>query len=286
VSDVFADTVRDLSDAEYELFRGLIYEASGINLGAQKQQLVRARLGKRLRAGGFSSYSAYYEHVKKDASGGELAALLDAVSTNTTHLFRERQHFDFLGATLRRWVADAHWRATNSGLRIWSAGCSSGEEPYSLAMTVDDALQMHPGLDWRILATDISTRVLTFARAGVYQVHRVGTVPDSYRQRYLRRAGGDDEGLEVAPELRRRIVFAHFNLMTERFPFRHGFHFIFCRNVMIYFDRPSQEALVRRFAAQLRPGGYLIIGHSESLHALQQPLEYVRPTIYVKAAGG
>ncbi len=281
------ETVRDLTAKEYELFRRLVYEKSGINLGEQKQQLVRARLGKRLRAGKFSSYRAYYEYVKDDATGRELSALLDAISTNTTHLFRERQHFEFLAETVRRWASDRAWRARHDALRIWSAGCSSGEEPYSLAMTVDDVLCTLGGVDWRILATDISTRVLDRARAGTYETHRLGTVAEGYRRRYfVHGPDGDEASVQVCPELRRRITFAHFNLMTERFPFRHGFHFIFCRNVMIYFDRPTQEALVGRFAQQLRPDGYLVIGHSESLNAIQHPLTYVRPTIYQKGATG
>ena len=281
------ETVRDLTAKEYELFRRLVYEKSGINLGEQKQQLVRARLGKRLRAGKFSSYRAYYEYVKDDATGRELSALLDAISTNTTHLFRERQHFEFLAETVRRWASDCAWRARHDALRIWSAGCSSGEEPYSLAMTVDDVLCTSGGVDWRILATDISTRVLDRARAGTYETHRLGTVAEGYRRRYfVHGPDGDEASVQVRPELRRRITFAHFNLMTERFPFRHGFHLIFCRNVMIYFDRPTQEALVGRFAQQLRPDGYLVIGHSESLNAIQHPLTYVRPTIYQKGATG
>jgi len=277
------DTIQELTPEEYELFRQLIYAQSGINLGSQKQQLVRARLGKRLRAGGFSSYRAYYDYVRHDSSGRELAALIDAISTNTTHLFREKQHFEFLAQTVRGWANDRKWRARRDALRIWSAGCSSGEEPYSIAMTLDDALRGSPGLDWRILATDISTRMLARARSGIYEAHRVGTVPEAYRKRYLVPVPGGDAGcVQVHPDLRRRITFAHFNLMSERFPFQRGFDVIFCRNVMIYFDRPTQEALVGRFTQHLRPGGYLIIGHSESLNALKHTLAYIRPTIYRK----
>ena len=272
-----------LSARDYELFRGLIYEKSGINLGPKKQQLLRARLGKRLRGSQFSSFREYYEHVRRDASGAELCVLIDAISTNTTHLFREKQHFDFLTRTLRGLLEDRRWRATNHNLRIWSAGCSTGDEPYSLAMTVDHALA-HSGLDWKILATDISTRVLERARRGLYELTRLGTVPADFRLRYFVPADGcDGTHMQVSPTLRKQITFAHFNLMTERFPFRHGFHCIFCRNVMIYFDRPTQEKLVARFAAQLRAAGYLVIGHSESLNSIRHSLEYVQPTIYRKA---
>ena len=270
---------RELTPKDYELFRKLVYEQSGINLGDHKQQLVRARLGKRMRSGQFASYRAYYEYIKSDPSGAELGALLDAISTNTTHLFRERQHFDFLARTLRNWLDDRKWTAANTTLRIWSAGCSSGEEPYSIAMTVDDAVGER--LDWKILATDISSRMLERARAGLYESHRLGTVPAVFRSRYfVHPAGRDRTVLQVSDALRRRITYARLNLMDERFPFRHGFHIIFCRNVMIYFDRPTQEKLVAKYATHLRPGGYLLIGHSESLNAIQHPLKYVQPTIY------
>jgi chemotaxis protein methyltransferase CheR len=281
---VLNELERDLTDQEYELFRKLVYEKSGINLGGQKQQLVRARLGKRLRAGRFKSYRQYYEFVKNDPTQAELSALIDAISTNTTHLFREQQHFDFLARTLRALLEDRKWRAANNPLRIWSAGCSSGDEPYSIAMTLDD-LTSGRDCDWKILATDISTQVLERAKSGLYEGHRLGTVPAPFRQRYFARAPGHERGpVQVRQELRARIRFSYFNLMTPVFPFKHGFHFIFCRNVMIYFDRPTQEQLVARFAGQLRPGGYLLIGHSESLNAIQHPLRYVQPTIYQRAA--
>jgi chemotaxis protein methyltransferase CheR len=280
---VLTTTDRELSNDEYELFRKLVYEKSGISLGDQKQQLVRARLGKRLRSGNFRSYREYYEFVKSDATGAELSGLIDSISTNTTHLFREKQHFDFLAQVLRGYLDDKRWRNANGDLRVWSAGCSTGDEPYSLAMTIDDAVGRT--LNWKILATDISTRVLEVARAGTYETHRLGTVPGNFRQRYFARAAGQERShAQVATSLRSHITFARFNLMQERFPFRHGFHFIFCRNVMIYFDRPTQEALVSRFVAHLRPGGYLLIGHSESLNGIKHTLQYVQPTIYQRSS--
>ncbi len=272
----------ELTQGEYELFRRLIYEQAGINLGDQKHQLLRARLGKRLRAGDFSSYRAYYEHVKADPTGAELSALIDAVSTNTTHLFREPQHLQFLARTLRAQLEDRKWRAGNRDLRIWSAGCSTGDEPYSVAMTVDDVAGTQ--MEWKILATDVSTRVLAQARRGLYETHRLGTVPAQFRTRYFRRAAGRDPAqVEVSPELRARITYAHLNLMRESYPFRHGFNYIFCRNVMIYFDRPTQQRVVAKMTAHLRPGGYLLIGHSESLNAIEHSLHYVQPTVYQRA---
>ncbi len=276
-------TERDLTREEYELFRKLIYEKSGINLGDQKQQLVRARLGKRLRSGSFASYRAYYEYVRNDHTGAELCSLIDAISTNTTHLFREKQHFEFLTRTLRAALEDRKWRAANSTLRIWSAGCSAGDEPYSIAMTVDDAVGSQ--MDWKILATDISTKVLDLARQGIYEKHRLGTVPKQFHQRYFAGIPGKERThVQVHPALRAQITFARFNLMTDRFPFRHGFNCIFCRNVMIYFDRPTQERLVAKFSQHLRPGGHLLIGHSESLNGIKHGLSYVQPTVYQRTA--
>lgn len=272
---------RDLTKQEYELFRVLIYKESGINLGGEKLQLLRSRLGKRLREGGFPSFRAYYDHVLADETGAELSGLLDAISTNTTHLFREQSHFDFLATTIKQWVGDAGWRADNKALRIWSAGCSSGEEPYSIAMVAHDALRAHPNIQARILATDLSTRMLSRAQLGLFEPHRVGTVPGELRRRYLGRAQSEGHPvLQVTGDVRKLITFARFNLMTPSFPFRMGFHVIFCRNVMIYFDRETQTGLVGRYTTHLKSGGYLLIGHSESLNNIEHTLTYVAPTIY------
>ncbi len=275
--------VRDLTRQDYELFRKLVYEKSGINLGDQKMQLVRARLGKRVRQDGFPSFRAYYEHVANDPTGVELSELLDAISTNTTHLFREPKHFEFLHAQLTQWASDSKWRHQHRTVRIWSAACSSGEEPHSIAMTAFDALGKYPNLELRILATDISSPMLTRAQRAVYDMHRVGTVPREYQLRFLKKVVVDGQQcLQLAPELRRLIKVTRFNLMNKTFPFRNRFDIIFCRNVMIYFDRPTQETLVRKLTANLHEDGVLLIGHSESLTNLKHELGYVQPTIYRK----
>ncbi len=274
---------QDLTSEDYELIRRLVYAKSGINLGPQKQQLVRARLGKRVRTGNFKSFREYVRHVEEDQTGEALCDLLDSISTNTTHLFRESRHFDLLAEIIEQWAGDKSWRSRNNVLRIWSAGCSSGEEPHSLAMVAHDAVHKHHGLDLKILATDLSTQVLSKAKLGVYEPHRVGTVPPGFKNRYLQSVKIDGKPmLQIKPDLRRLISFSRFNLMTPNFPFKYGFHVIFCRNVMIYFDRQTQAALVNRFAGQLHPGGYLMIGHSESLNGTEHQLEYVEPTVYRK----
>lgn len=273
--------IQDLTKQDYELIRRLVYAKSGINLGDQKMQLVRARLGKRVRQGGFNSFRAYYRHVEQDSTGEELCALLDAISTNTTHLFREIRHFQFLSEVINRWLEDRAWRSRHTTLRIWSAACSSGEEPHSIAMVAHQALQSHPNIELQILATDLSTQMLSRAQLGLYEPQRVGTVPQQLKNRYLKKVQQDRQTLlQIVPELRRTITFARFNLMTAKFPFRHGFDIVFCRNVMIYFDRPTQESLVNKIAHHLHEDGYLMIGHSESLSGVNHSLAYVEPTIY------
>ena len=273
--------IGDLTPKEYELFRKLVYGKSGINLGDNKMALVRARLAKRLRALGIEKFTDYYTLVEQDTSGHELSLLLDAISTNTTYLFREIEHFRFLRNLMRAGTSDPAWRQRHGTIRVWSAACSSGDEPYSIAMVMDDALASCRDLNWKILATDISTKMLAQASAGTFSGERVGHVPPAYKQRYLRRRfDKDGEAHDVAPALKDHIRFARFNLMTPNFPFRNPFDVIFCRNVMIYFDKPTQAGLIHRFARHLRPGGYLLIGHSESLSGMNQPLTYVQPTIY------
>lgn len=280
---MLVDTVADLTREDYEIIRRLIYEKSGINLGDQKMQLVRARLGKRVRELELPTYRAYIERVRRDKTGAELSDLLDAISTNTTHLFRENRHFDFLRDTLNEWAAAARQRGTRRLLRIWSAGCSAGDEPYTVAMVADDTLRAQDQVQFKILATDISGTMLERAKDGVYEPSRLGTVPEGFRKRYFTAIGrGAQTRMQVARELRELITFARFNLMNKQFPFRNRFDLIFCRNVMIYFDRPTQAMLVNRFAGHLAPGGFLLIGHSESLNSLEHPLSYVQPTIYRK----
>jgi len=274
-------TPKDLSPQDYDLFRKLVYTHSGINLGDAKVNLVRTRLGKVVRQGNFRSFSDYYRYVKQDPTGERLGELLDAVTTNTTQLFRESRHFSLLQKIITQWAQDRKWRMRYSTLRIWSAACSSGEEPHSLAMVAHETLCKHPGIKLKILATDLSTRMISRAQLAMYKPYRAGAVPQKLKDKYLQKIeqNGRDY-LQLIPELRKTITFSRFNLMAPTFPFSQPFHVIFCRNVMIYFDRPTQETLVNKLAGQLEAGGYLIIGHSESLTGLRHPLTYVEPTVY------
>ena len=269
-----------LTSGEYTLFRELVHRETGINLGPHKQQLIRNRLGKRMRAGGFTSYLAYYEYVHTQESGQELACLIDAIATNTTHLFREPQHFEFLTQVVTEWCASP--RSRTLPIRIWSAGCSSGEEAYSIAMTVDAIRQRLPRLQFKILATDISVNMLERAVQGIYSHDRLASVPRAFLRRYFVRPEQDAPAvtMQVSPALRAAVQFARLNLVSDPYPFENRFDVIFCRNVMIYFDSATQQRLVQAFHDLLRPGGYLFIGHAESLSTIHHDLTYAKPTIY------
>lgn len=274
---------QDLTHQDYDVIRTLVHTHSGIKLGDDKMRLVRARLRKVVRKGNFRSFHEYRRYVEQNPSGDRLCELLDALTTNTTHLFRESRHFTLLQRIITHWANDRNWRVQPSTLRIWSAACSSGEEPHSLAMVAHDSLSQHPGIKFEILATDLSMRMLRRATLAMYKPYRVGTVPPELRSKYMKPIEQNGRVyLQLVPELRKTITFGRFNLMTPTFPFRHGFHVIFCRNVMMYFDRQTQESLVNKLADKLLPGGYLMIGHSESLNGISHPLSYVEPTVYQK----
>ncbi|HVU31954.1 MAG TPA: protein-glutamate O-methyltransferase CheR [Opitutaceae bacterium] len=267
-----------MRDSEFDFIRSLVYERSRISLSPDKRQLVSARLGKRLRATNVPTIGEYCRLLQEPGADEELANLIDAISTNHTFFFREAAHFDFLRTIiLPDWVADAR-TARSSNFRVWSAACSSGEEPYSIAMTLSESL---PGLTWQIEATDISRRVLAKAVAGIYGGEAVEKLPREQLRAHFQRGFGPQEGnYRVKRTLRERVAFHHLNLLEGEFPFRERFHVIFCRNVMIYFDRPTQDELVNRLVRWLAPGGYLFVGHSESLTQMRHSLLPVKPAIY------
>ena len=264
-----------LKPSEFEEIRTFAKQRFGLDLRHGKEDLVSARLARAMRQGRYLSFRDYLDHVNSDGTGESLIALINALTTNHTSFYREPQHFDFL---VNNVLPDL---APGTELKIWSAACSTGEEPYSIACTVAQA--------WngriqrlRILATDISTRVLEIAEAAVYGESLLTDTPAAWRTSYFKRVPERDGSLRLKPELTRTVVFRRLNLM-ETFPFCDRFRVIFCRNVMIYFDKPTQERLVHRLADHLEPDGYLFVGHSESLAGVNHPLRYVRPAIYRKA---
>jgi chemotaxis protein methyltransferase CheR len=276
------DDKLNLTDDEFEQISDMVYQHCGINLHDGKKELVRSRLAKVMRQGRFENFSRYMEHVAADGSGQAFSELIDSLSTNLTSFFREAVHFDYLTNCYLPELIEQKQRQKKLRLRGWSAGCSSGEEPYSIAITLLEALTDRARWDVKLLATDISTRILKRAQEGLYDSERIEPVPPPLKNRYLQaRCSNGQKHFEVAPSLRQITVFKYLNLM-ENWPFRGPFDFIFCRNVMIYFDKATQQRLVERFWEVLAPGGILFTGHSESLTGICHNFRYVQPTIYRK----
>lgn len=271
----------ELRDKEFEKISKLVYELCGINLHDGKKELVKARLGKRLREGQFKSFAEYFRYVTTPEGSDELITMIDSLSTNLTYFFREDKHFQRLKSILPQ-IVRSDKSLTAPRLKIWCAGCSTGEEPYSLAITVRELLG-NDGAGTKIIATDISTRVLKKAMSGIYAEEKIKSIPKDILRRYFQYGTGTSAGLfRVKPELRQLVDFRRFNLM-EQPPAEFLSDIIFCRNVMIYFDKATQSSLVNRFFHCLNKGGYLFVGHSESLTGLQHDFTYIEPSIYRKA---
>ena len=261
----------------FNRFRQIVYERSGITLGPQKEALVSSRVGKRMRALGLSDYGDYLRCLDEDVSGEEYIHLIDAISTNVTSFFREPQHFEFLSGLLQQWMAAGQRR-----FRLWSAASSSGEEPYSMAATALETLGRQSA-DIKILATDISTKVLRQCMKGVYRADKFSTVSPEVRERYFEPVmQGDELGYSVKPALRNITVFRSLNLSRPPFPMKGPLDAVFCRNVMIYFDNNVRKGLLDEIYRLLRPGGYLMVGHAESLTGMVSNFKSVRPSIYTK----
>jgi len=273
-----------LTERDFRKISKLVYKHCGINLRDDKKELVRARLTKRLRKGNFKSFSDYMKHVLGDKTGKEFSILVDSLSTNVTSFFREGQHFEFLQKRFLPSLLERKRKSRDFRIRAWSAGCSSGEEVYSMAITLLDAVQGQGRWDIKVLGTDISTSMLETAQMGVYDKQRIGPVSPMQRQKYLLPSHIDKRRVfEVSKSLRGIVVFKYLNLM-EDWPINpsSGVDFIFCRNVMIYFDKQTQEHLVKRFWNVLASGGILFTGHSESLTGIEHKFKYIQPTIYAK----
>jgi len=272
-SALFAEC--ELTATQFARITRLLHDHAGIRMREGKEGLVRARLTKRLRKLGLPDFDAYLTFVEQEPSRQEFAEMIDALTTNKTSFLREATHFDFL--------RDAVFPQLDGPVRIWSAGCSSGEEPYTLAMLCQESFGASSARDVKILATDISHRVLATAKAGVYPVDGMQDVPAAWLQKYWsKRSEASGRAVyEAQPALRRLVHFAKLNLM-EQWPMRGPFDAILCRNVMIYFDKATQQQLVERYWALLRPGGHLFVGHSESLTGLTHRFRYVQPAVYVK----
>ncbi|MFP4070877.1 MAG: CheR family methyltransferase [Desulfovibrionales bacterium] len=264
----------------FKEFSEIISRECGIKLPSAKKVMLESRMRKRLRDLRLNSFEEYREFFHSGERENELVHLIDVVTTNTTEFFREPRHFEILsGRVLPEWGA----RRANSRFKVWSAGCSSGEEPYTLAMILQEFAETMTGFRFSILGTDISTCVLQRAIRAVYPEDRARKIPERFKRKYLLRSKDRTKNLiRMAPEVRSSVTFQRLNFMEE-FSLEEAMDAIFCRNVLIYFDRPTQELILNRICRHLLPGGYLFIGHSESLAGMGLPLMAVAPTVYRKA---
>jgi chemotaxis protein methyltransferase CheR len=265
----------ELSDRDLAIIVGLVYEKSGITLHAGKRALVSSRLQKRLRHVGAGSFRDYVKWVQADAS--ELTAMIDAITTNHTSFFREPQHFDILTSVV---LPPLLKRGGAAPILGWSSACSTGEEPYTMAIALLERFGEQAGRDVRLLASDLSTQAVRRARAGTYKPEKVADLPRHLLMKYFQRGSGKTADLwQVAPALAQMIEFRVSNLLGPA-PAGPPFDFIFCRNVMIYFDLAVQQRVIEGLEARLAPGGYLFTSHSESLNSLRHGLSWVAPAVY------
>lgn len=270
----------NLRDIDFEKISRFVYDLCGIHLHEGKKELVKARLGKRLREGKFKSFSEYYHYVTTPEGADELIAMIDSLSTNLTSFFREVEHFRKFREIIPEMIGTSN-KGRIPKLRIWSAGCSTGEEPYSLAMTLREMYSDNE-IAVKIIATDISTRVVNTAIKGIYPAEKVGNISAALLKKYFQVGQGNWNGYyRVKKEIKVMIDFMRFNLM-DTIRYNDPFDIIFCRNVMIYFDKTTQSNMVSKFYECLKDGGYLFVGRSESLTGLNHHYKYVEPSVYRK----
>jgi chemotaxis protein methyltransferase CheR len=274
----------EMSEEEFYSFSRFIESELGIKMPLIKKTMLEARLQKRLKARHLPSFSAYYDLVfGRGKDGSELICLIDAVTTNKTDFFREPAHFDYLASTAVPALLESEGAGKMRDLAVWSAGCSTGEEPYTIAMVLSELKLARPYFRFSIVGTDISSRVLEAAATAIYEEEKIQPIPPTLKKRYLLRSRDPAKGLvRISPELRSLVSFHRVNFMDERYGLEESMDIVFCRNVIIYFDRSVQEKLVRKLVRCLRSGGYLFMGHSETLMGMDLPLKAAAPTIYRK----
>lgn len=273
-----------LTDSDFERFSRLVYDHCGIKLPAHKRSMLEARLRKRLRAHNLGDFKEYAEMIfsQKDSTE-ELVKLIDVVTTNKTDFFREPAHFDYLSKSALPFLISTYGAGMTQPLKVWSAGCSTGKEPYTLAMVLKEYQVNHPDFRFDILGTDICTDVLETAVQGIYNAVKAEPIPDKLKKKYLLKSRNvENRQVRIVPELRSLVRFRRLNFMDNDFGFREPFDIIFCRNVIIYFDRPTQERLLGKLVQNLAPGRYIFLGHSETLLGLNLPLKQMAPSVYRK----
>ena len=273
-----------LTDRDFERFSKLVYDHCGIKLPSHKRSMLEARLRKRLRAHTLASFEEYAELIfSKDQPTEELIKLIDVVTTNKTDFFREPAHFDYLIQSALPFLIETFGAGINKPLSVWSAGCSTGKEPYTLAMVLKEFQLEQPDFSFDILGTDICTEVLEKSVQGIYAEVKAAPIPEKLKKKYLLRSRDPDNRMvRIVPELRSLARFRRLNFMDDDFGFREPFDIIFCRNVIIYFDRPTQERLLSKLVDNLESGRYIFLGHSETLLGLNLPLKQMAPSVYRK----
>jgi len=261
-----------------------IQDNYGIKMPMGKKTMLESRLRRRMLQVGYSSIDQYLDYVfSSEGTKNELVNMVDVITTNKTDFFREPHHFDILANKIIPHITASRFFTPSSFLRVWSSACSSGEEPYTLAMVLTELAENNGGLKFSILASDLSTRVLRKAHSGVYKEEQIAEIPQRFRKKYLLRSKESSLGLvQMGAALRKAVTFRRINLMDDDFAIKDKFHIIFCRNVLIYFQKDEQERLMLKFSKQLEPGGFLFIGHSESLLGMDIPFDQVEPTVYRK----
>ena len=269
----------DFKDKDFNRIRQLVKSLTGINLSDAKKDMVYSRLARRIRDLGLRDFTSYCDLISQDESE-ETGNFINAITTNLTSFFREVHHFDYLAKTVIPYLVEQ--RKDERRIRVWSAGCSTGEEPYSLAMTFAENMPVNEHWDVKILATDLDTNVIATAKAGLYAEERMTGVSNLRIKKWFQKGRGEHAGsVRVRPEIRDYITFKQLNLMGD-WPMRGQFDVIFCRNVVIYFDKPTQAILFDRYANQLKNDGYLFVGHSESLHKVTKRFDLIGHTTYRK----
>lgn len=267
-----------ITENEFKLLADLIKKNYGIHLKKEKETLVIGRLHKVLSELGFTTFTEYYKYLVSDTTGRALEVLIDKISTNHTFFMREPDHFYFFRDQVLPYFKSV---IKDRDLRIWCAASSTGEEPYTLAMILADFFyNTTPAWDTKILATDISQTALSSAKAGIYSRERVEELPNIWKTKYFSKV--DQSNFMITDKIKREIIYRRFNLVDDVFPFKKKFHVIFCRNVMIYFDAATKEILINKLYNQLEIGGYLFIGHSESINREASAFNYIRPAVYRK----
>ncbi len=271
-----------LNDKDFERFSKLVYDQCGIKLPAHKRSMLEARLRKRLRVHNLHTFEDYADLVfSQGESAEELVKLIDVVTTNKTDFFREPAHYDYLTQSALPFLVSSYGAGINQPLRVWSAGCSTGKEPYTLAMVLKEYQSGMTRFQFDILGTDICTDVLEKAVQGIYPAAKADPIPLALKKKYLLKSKGPESNtVRIVPELRALVRYRRLNFMDNDFGFREPFDIIFCRNVIIYFDRPTQERLLSKLVDNLVVGRYIFLGHSETLLGLSLPLKQMAPSVY------